>query len=426
MSAISKRLKRWLGWGGLLVLLLSLIASDQAPAHTPRTDLQLRSTPYAFNFVTWELEATLNKLLYGLLAPQRFMDDEMRAHFVLAYLDSVAASQALDRAITAAYVNPEIADPDAETRALQAELAALRARLARESPIAEAILEEQLTQILREGGFGVLGQLFPPLSGTFTPLPQLLIISPRDHIERSYQRALLPGLTAAQQEALEAALEAQDPTISAYVTNIGGLSAYPAMLRESSALDWVAEVMAHEWAHHYLMGYPLGWYYDRAPETRTINETSASLLGEWAGQEAVLTFYRPLLARTKALPNPLIRPEEDTTTARFDFRAEMHHTRIIVDALLDAGQIEKAEAYMELQRRYFVSQGYRIRRLNQAYFAFHGAYASQPGGASGRDEVGPAVRRLWGLLETPQEFLRTIAAFTTLDAVRAAEETLAP
>ena len=35
-----------------------------------------------------------------------------------------------------------------------------------------------------------------------------------------------------------------------------------------------------------------------------------------------------------------------------------------------------------------------MRKLNQAYFAFYGAYADQPGGAAGEDPVGPAVRAL--------------------------------
>jgi hypothetical protein len=38
--------------------------------------------------------------------------------------------------------------------------------------------------------------------------------------------------------------------------------------------------------------------------------------------------------------------------------------------------------------------GYHIRKLNQAYFAFYGAYADQPGGEAGQDPVGAAVRLL--------------------------------
>ncbi|MBI3152973.1 MAG: hypothetical protein HYZ21_12620, partial [Chloroflexi bacterium] len=78
----------------------------------------------------------------------------------------------------------------------------------------------------------------------------------------------------------------------------------------------------------------------------------------------------------------------------FDFRAQMHETRITVDALLAEGKIEEAETYMEERRLVFLQNGYLLRKINQAYFAFYGAYADAPGGAAGEDPVGPAVRAL--------------------------------
>ena len=78
----------------------------------------------------------------------------------------------------------------------------------------------------------------------------------------------------------------------------------------------------------------------------------------------------------------------------FDFRAEMHQTRVTADRLLAEGKIDQAETYMELRRRFLWDNGYHIRKLNQAYFAFYGAYADQPGGAAGEDPVGAAVRLL--------------------------------
>jgi hypothetical protein len=72
----------------------------------------------------------------------------------------------------------------------------------------------------------------------------------------------------------------------------------------------------------------------------------------------------------------------------------MHQTRVNVDKLLAEGQIEPAETYMEQRRVFFWENGYPFRKLNQAYFAFYGAYADQPGGAAGQDPVGSAVRLL--------------------------------
>ncbi len=405
----------------LLVLGVMLLVHGEGP---PPQDLKFRlnvaTTSRAFNFVTWELEALARKMAFGALNPQRFMDEDQRARFVLDYLGQVRDAARLADEISRAYSNLQIDDPAAATREQQQTLADLRGQMQRSGLVAEAILGEQVSSVLRSGGFGTLAQILPPVSGSFTPLPYLLIVSPREVIQSVYQRPLVAGLTAAEQDAIEKELESQFPDKSAYVTGIGGLAAYPAMLLESSSLDWVSDVIAHEWAHHYLVFYPLGFYYDRSGETRTLNETAASLLGEWAGQEVILRYYTPYFERSKRLPNALKLTEEVTVAnqAHFDFGAEMHITRVTVDQLLAEGKIEAAEAYMEERRRYFVANGYLLRRLNQAYFAFHGAYASAPG-AAGEDPIGPAVRLAWALSATPREFLRTLGPVTTLAALEA-------
>jgi hypothetical protein len=64
---------------------------------------------------------------------------------------------------------------------------------------------------------------------------------------------------------------------------------------------------------------------------------------------------------------------------------------------------------MEARRVFLWDNGYQIRKLNQAYFAFHGAYADSPGGAAGEDPVGPAVRELRSRSASLAEFINTIA-----------------
>ena len=87
----------------------------------------------------------------------------------------------------------------------------------------------------------------------------------------------------------------------------------------------------------------------------------------------------------------------------------MHATRVHVDELLADGKVAEAETYMEARRQVFVDNGYFLRRLNQAYFAFYGAYADQPQGAAGEDPIGAAVRQLWDTAATPAAFLRLMA-----------------
>jgi hypothetical protein len=96
----------------------------------------------------------------------------------------------------------------------------------------------------------------------------------------------------------------------------------------------------------------------------------------------------------------------------------MRETRLTVDALLADGNIEEAEEYMEERRRFLWDNGYHIRRLNQAYFAFYGAYADVPGGAAGDDPVGAAVRALRAQSGSLAEFLSRIAWMSTYEQLQ--------
>jgi hypothetical protein len=332
--------------------------------------------------------------------------------------------QRVEWKITLVYTDPNVGDPDAESADLRAKLAELRAEQRVRQPIAEAILEEQVATVLVDAGFGTLGQELPPVSAHFTPLPSLLVVSPRDHIENVFSLSLRHGLDTAQREAIETQIDTE-LGVSSLVTNIGGMAAYPSMLLESSWLPWVAEVTAHEWTHHYLTLRPLGWNYLESGETRTINETTASIVGKEIGYEVITRYYPELPPpELPSLPEP---PEEEDEQpeetpppepAEFDYRMEMRETRIRVDELLAEGEIEEAEAYMEERRQMFVAQGYVIRKLNQAYFAFHGSYADAPG-AAGKDPIGPTVLEFRFRSPDLHTFASQIARVTTLAELEA-------
>ncbi len=75
---------------------------------------------------------------------------------------------------------------------------------------------------------------------------------------------------------------------------------------------------------------------------------------------------------------------------------------------------------MEQRRLFFWQNGYAIRKLNQAYFAFYGAYADVPGGAAGEDPVGPAVRALRAQSASLTAFLKTISQMDSFKQLQAA------
>jgi hypothetical protein len=146
-----------------------------------------------------------------------------------------------------------------------------------------------------------------------------------------------------------------------------------------------------------------------------MNETTASLIGVAVGRLVLEEYYPDLVPQ----PAPAPVAQNNLEPPMFDFRAEMHITRLRVDELLAQGEIEGAEQYMEERRLFFWENGYRIRRLNQAYFAFHGAYADEPGGAAGDDPVGEAVRVLWDRLASPAMFLRRMARMNSYQDLQA-------
>jgi hypothetical protein len=130
--------------------------------------------------------------------------------------------------------------------------------------------------------------------------------------------------------------------------------------------------------------------YMKTPEMRVINETVASLAGKEIRDAFLARFYPEAVPPPPPPETPHESPSPAEGPPSFDFRAEMHETRLHVDALLAAGRIEEAERYMEQRRNIFWAHGYTIRKLNQAYLAFYGAYADVPGGAAGdmEDPVG--------------------------------------
>jgi hypothetical protein len=176
---------------------------------------------------------------------------------------------------------------------------------------------------------------------------------------------------------------------------------------------------------------PLGLNYSTTPELRTMNETTASIAGTEVGHYVLEENYPEMLGSSFSIAldanQSLIsfnRPDSFSDALDdpppFDFRAEMHETRVTADEMLAQGKIEEAEAYMEARRQFFWENGYLLRKLNQAYFAFHGAYADSPGGAAGEDPVGPAVRALRERSASLEEFINTIAWMTSFEQLQQA------
>jgi hypothetical protein len=393
-------------------LLISLKPSEAARRYT-RSD--------EFDFVNWTLDAFGVKLAQASLGAPFYFDERSRHQIVVDYFHWMDSILQDENRLDLFYTDPSVRDPAAASAAVRDGLAHLYARQRQIGPLAESILQEQISATLADLGLTSDGQPIPPVLFHMTPLPYNLVISPRDKIQEDASISLIPDLSVDQQVVLEDKVE-NGLDVSALVVPVGGIGTYPTMVERTTALDWLSDTIAHEWTHNWLTLHPLGLNYDTSPELRTMNETTADIVGGEVG-EVMLKRYYPELATEYAFQSQTVSLPRGSAKADFDFRAEMHTTRIHVDDLLAQGKIAEAETYMEQRRQFFWNQGCAqcaIRKLNQAYFAFYGAYAAVPGGAAGEDPVGPAVRALRARSSSLAVFLDKIAGMSSFEQLQAA------
>ena len=415
-SADMSKINNWVHFArtGIVLLMMSAVFGASLLPPGDQTE-QVRSftRQIEFDFVGWTLSALRVKWLEAALGTSNYLTESSRKQIVVEYLNLVGNIQQGEWEVSKIYADPSIKDPLGASQTLRQAIAARKARRDQLSPLAEAILQSQLSYVAAELGLTVGGQPVPPVLYHATPLPLALIVSPRNVIRQDQDISLSPDIPVDQRAALEAGVD-RALNVSSLVVPVGGIGTYPTMVEQSAALDWLSEVIAHEWVHNFLTLRPLGLSYMESPELRIMNETTASIAGKEIGRRLLERFYPELMPAPEEQKPPVLQPPA------FDFRHEMHVTRVRVDELLAQGRIEEAESYMEMRRQVFWEQGYAIRKLNQAYFAFYGAYADEPGGAAGaaEDPVGAAVRML--RLKSPSlaAFLKRIAWVTSFQQLQ--------
>jgi hypothetical protein len=372
-----------------------------------------------FDLAAWEVDAIAGKLGDGVRNPAAGLTETQAVQIVREHLLLAQRAGQLEQEIERIYADPAVADPAAASADQRQELAAMREQLNAEASTVEAILERQLSEIIAAEGLTTAGVVWPPVRMRFSEPPQMLVVSPRDRIERLRSVDLLPDLDSAGRSALEATI-AQRENLSAYVTGIGGYGVYPTMVIDRYGLPWTAETIAHEWIHNTLAFRPLGWSFLEGGESVTINETVASIAGEELGRALLARYYPDLLPP----PEPPVQSLEEMEAeadgggpVEFEFGPQMRATRLVVDELLAGGYVEEAEAFMEARRQTFAENGYLLRVLNQAYFAFHGSYAT---GAAASDPIGPKLVQLRALSPSLQAFMQIASRLTSVAELDAA------
>jgi hypothetical protein len=252
-----------------------------------------------FNYVSWELGALWTKLSQWALGTSAYLPDNTGKQTVLDHLKLLGQIQQVQGQLYEIYANPNIIDPKAASTDLRLELARLKTDQEKLEPLAESILQGQISIVVSDLGLTLEGQPIPPVLYRITPPPDSLVVSRRDVIEHVFDISIKPGLSVDQQTEIEEKVD-QALDVSSLVVGIGGIGLYPTMVMESTDLNWLVNTVSHEWVHNFLTLRPLGVNYESAPELRIINETTASIAGNEIGQEVISRFYPELLPPTPA------------------------------------------------------------------------------------------------------------------------------
>ena len=379
-----------------LAALLLWCGKDYRP-----TESAMAIAPYRFNLLAWEAGNIFDKWYYELLAlvpwnspPPR----EKRIAMAEEFFRLAGEEGRLEGDLLST------GEPSPESEEIRRRLLEIHDRQDSIRPTVEQAVEREIGSVLVEEGFSSrLGFILPPVDTVLIHSPALLVTSPRDQIYRLDNILLRHGIRPPEREALEE-ITRQDRNLSAIVVNTGGVGTFPTVVSAGSSLHFALTTVAHEWLHNWFFFQPLGQHFWDSPEMTTLNETAATLGGWEIGDRA----YEAMagIAFDRAPPTA----PSKTEPGAFDFSAEMRETRQRAQELLAAGHIEEAERYMEERRLELLERGYRIRKINQAFFAFYGSYATSAASDSPIEEQLRELRKRSASLE---EFLKTVAQFST-------------
>lgn len=370
-------------------------------------DISQIAEPHHFNILEWQV-GVLTQQLDDLVFSTRESNPK-KSELVKEYFHARQAISSLEQKLL--MVKEGLVEGDAST--IEGQILELSQRNEEILPDCLGILSAQINSVLLEAGIINPWQglhdaslIFPPVNFVIEPPPHLLVVSPRDEITRIKDITLDQQITEGQKEAIEEEISALG--MSALVVRLGGIATYPAFVSDTMSLEYSIEVAVEEWFHQYLFFRPLGFRYGlhvagltRDYEIATVNEALAGMVSAEIASLVYEKYYQePQILSTGM---PIAAPGE------FDFYAEMRAIRIKVDELLENGRIEEAERYMEEKRLHLASHGYYIRKLNQAYFAFYGTYASSPGSVS---PIGSGLKALRQQSDSLKSFVEQISSMS--------------
>src|SRR5215211_8249998 len=323
-----------------LAIAIIIAAGGDSPRFTGQSDrVRTYTREIEFDYPNWVWNATWTKFEQGAIGAPFVFDRGTNKQIVFEYLRVTQQLMQTEAKIEQVYADPSITDKDSTSAFLRTQRDQLIAMQSQLAPFSEATLQSQIGEALADLGLTTGGQTIPPTLYHISSTPLALIVSPRQRIEQLTNISVQPTLTLNEQIDLEDKV-AKSLAVATLVVPIGGVGVYPTMVTETTDLNWTLNTIAHEWTHNYLNVRPLGLNYSTTPELRTMNETTASISGGEVGRYVIEKYYPELITPTS--PSSALRMNPDLISLSdrtfgspmlddpppFDFRAEMHTTRV--------------------------------------------------------------------------------------------------
>lgn len=339
---------------------------------------------YKYNLIQWEIENIFDKWINKLTSPLFNNYKKENHEIVQDYFD-----------------NKNFKNIDSETYNLQIEIS-------ENTDVVEEFIESTLSTVISNQNIDlILGMQFPPIDIRLIDLPKLLVISPRNKIQRIDDILIKTEIRFNDVSYIEEKILYEE-NLSAIVLDIGGIATYPSSIPNTKNLKEVFIISGHEWMHHYLFFTKLGQNMFNSEEMRILNETLASRVAEelWIYIDQYISENYDLDLYSDNYD--YINLNHDNL---FNFKYEMNKTRVETELLLKNNKIIEAEKFMEKRRQVFVENGYNIRKLNQAYFAFYSSYAdSSASNTSIGDEL-DEFRKYYNSLESFILAIRSVSNY---------------
>jgi len=367
-------------WLTLLLIAIFIITSNSD--YSRQSYLDQATERHNFSIFWWEIKNLPNKWLHLVWEkfPGNKPSDKERTTLIKEYLVTSNKLNNNKQKLTAK-----------EKTKLEKDLKSLRART-------EESIESIISNVLIEEELGIsFNILIPPTDFKLDSPPDIVVTSPRDKIVFSSSRLISNNLTELEKSEIELLIESNKET-SAIVDKLGGLGTYPAFVSDKGSLRNLLQTASHEWLHNYWILHPIGRHMWDSSEMNILNETAANIAGDELGDIAFQSIGGIITEHSSST--------KSSTEYKFYLNEILKETRLEVDKLLAKKKIEEAENYMATVTRNLQSKGYPIRKINQAYFAFHGNYADNPSSTS---SIGIELKEYRGYFGNIGQFIKSIS-----------------